>query len=96
MAAAAENPFFGQMILDLQALPELGEGRAWQVVGPMFLTKAFRRHKYSGLTVWPSHFFIPRHFSGQAYDGPTTQVFAHQAWGSTLGTYDTLHQRAVA
>lgn len=92
MAAEAENPFIGQMILDLQAQEELEPGMAWQVVGPLFLTKSHRRHRYSGLTIWPSHFFIPRHFSGQAYEGPGP-VFAQQAWGSTLGLYDTLHQR---
>lgn len=92
MASVPENPFFGQMILDLQAQEVLGEGMAWQVVGPLFLTKAHRRLGYSGLTIWPSHFFIPRHFTGQSYDGPAEQVFAEQAWGSTLGTYDSLHR----
>lgn len=95
MATIPENPFFGQMLLDLQATPQLEEGMAWQVVGPMFLTNAHRRHKYSGLTIWPSHFFIPRHFTGQSYEGPG-KVFAEQAWGSTLGSYDTLHQQALA
>jgi len=95
MAAAAENPFIGQMILDLQATEVLEPGMAWQVVGPLFLTKAHRRHQYSGLTIWPSHFFMPRHFTGMAYEGPGP-VFADQAWASTLGGYDAPALRAAA
>lgn len=95
VASRPENPFFGQMILDLQNTPSVVDRMAWQTVGPQFLTESVRTHGYAGLTVWPSHFFIPRHFTGQEYSGGGT-VFAAQAWGSTLGLYDELHTRQVA
>jgi mannosyltransferase OCH1-like enzyme len=95
VASVAENPFFGQMILDLQARPDLGSKMAWESVGPQFLTDCHRKYQYRGLTIWPSHFFIPRHFTGATYDGHGP-VFADQAWGSTLRRYDELHRLQVA
>jgi mannosyltransferase OCH1-like enzyme len=95
VATVPENPFFGQMILDLQKEPTVVDRRAWQSVGPLFLTESHRVQQYTGLTIWPSHFFIPRHFSGLEYQG-SGAIFAGQAWGSTLGVYDELHKRQVA
>ena len=95
VASVPDNPFFGQMILDLQKEPTVVDRMAWQSVGPLFLTECHRQYQYSGLTIWPSHFFIPRHFTGTAYTGGG-QVFADQAWGSTLQGYDHLHTMEVA
>ncbi len=95
VASVPQNPFFGQMILDLQNTPRVDDRMAWQSVGPLFLTECHRVHRYSGLTIWPSHFFIPRHFTGHQYES-TGQVFADQEWGSTLKGYDELHKRKVA
>lgn len=95
VASVPENPFFGQMILDLQNQPTVVDRRAWQSVGPLFLTESHRAQQYQGLTIWPSHFFIPRHFSGLEYTG-SGSIFAAQAWGSTLDCYDELHQRKLA
>ncbi|WP_077037167.1 glycosyltransferase family 32 protein [Pelomonas sp. KK5] len=95
VASVPQNPFFGQMILDLQNTPQVDDRMAWQSVGPLFLTECHRAHRYNALTIWPSHFFIPRHFTGLRYEGPGP-VFADQEWGSTLGKYDSLHTRKVA
>lgn len=95
VASVPDNPFFGQLVLDLQNTPTVVDRRAWQSVGPQFLTDSVQAHGYSGLTIWPSHFFIPRHFTGMTHTGGGA-VFADQAWGSTLGTYDELHKRQVA
>lgn len=95
VASVPDNPFFGQMILDLQKEPTVMDRMAWQSVGPLFLTECHRQYQYGGLTIWPSHFFIPRHFTGTAYTGGG-QVFADQAWGSTLQGYDALHTMEIA
>lgn len=95
VASVKENPFFGQMILDLENAPCVDDRMAWQSVGPLFLTECHRLHQYAGLTIWPSHLFIPQHFSGAEYSGGTAP-FASQAWGSTLKCYDELYQRKVA
>lgn len=95
VASAPENPFFGQMIQDLQKLPHVDDRMAWQSVGPLFLTECYRLYRYNGLTIWPSHLFIPQHFTGLRYAGGGA-VFADQEWGSTLKGYDQLHQRNIA
>ncbi len=95
VGSVAENPFFGQIILDLQAKPTVTDDMAWKTVGPMALSEAYYKYKYANLTILPSHFFIPEHFSGSRYEGPGP-VFAHQEWGSTRKSYDTLYQKVLA
>lgn len=94
VGSVPQNPFFGQLILDLQRTPSVTGRRAWESTGPQFFTDRVQHYGYSGLTVWPSHFFIPRHFTGMAYTGPG-QVFATQEWGSTLGGYDELYKKPL-
>ena len=60
--------------------------RAWQTTGPTMLTKAWQRAG-EHWTIWPSHLFLPRHFSGPRYTG-NGPVFAEQKWGSTVGYGD--------
>lgn len=76
------NPFLARMVEDLRAIPSLAGRMAWQATGPLCLTEAHRRHQYANLTLLPSHFFLPRHYTGVVYsgDGP---VFADQCWDST-------------
>jgi mannosyltransferase OCH1-like enzyme len=95
VASVPQNPFFGQMILDLQGTATVVDRMAWRSVGPLFLTEAYRKYQYGGLTVWPSHLFIPQHFSGARYAGGGA-VFATQEWGSTRRIYNELHKRKVA
>jgi mannosyltransferase OCH1-like enzyme len=95
VASIAQNPFFGQIILDLQAAPTVVDQMAWQTVGPMRLTSAHRKYNYTNLTILPSHFFIPRHFTGLTYTGQGT-VYAKQEWASTLHSYDELYLKQVA
>lgn len=95
VASEAGNPFFGQIINDIHAEASVVNDMAWKTVGPQRLTNAFQQYKYSGLSVLPSHYFIPEHFSGMRYEG-SGPVYAQQHWGSTRRSYDTLHQQAVA
>lgn len=95
VAAAAQNPFIGQIVLDIQAAPTVVDRMAWETVGPLRLTQSHARYGYAGLTVWPSHFFIPEHFSGIRYEG-CGPVYAHQEWASTRRSYDTLRHKAIA
>lgn len=94
VASGPRNPFFGQMVLDLQQQPTVMNGSAWQTVGPLCLTRAFRKYRYGGLSVLPSHMFIPEHYSGLRYEGQGI-VFARQEWATTRGTYDALHLKRI-
>lgn len=87
----ADNPFVGQIILDIQAEKSVVNELAWKTVGPQRLTDSYRKYAYHPLKIYPSHYFIPEHFSGLTYDGPGP-VYAHQLWGSTRQAYDEIHQ----
>lgn len=90
VGSVPNNPFMGQLILDLNAKPSVLGGKAWETVGPLFLTESFRKYEHINLTVHPSHYFIPRHYTGKEYSGDGV-VFAKQAWASTKVSYDQLH-----
>jgi mannosyltransferase OCH1-like enzyme len=94
IGAVPGNPFIGQIILDIHKATTVIDKRAWETTGPMRITTTWRTHRYP-LTVYPSHYFIPEHFTGQRYEG-SGPVFATQSWASTVGAYDTLHHAPIA
>jgi mannosyltransferase OCH1-like enzyme len=94
-ACAAANRFVGQIVTDIYNEPTVVNDMAWKTVGPMRLTESYRRYAYHGLSILPSHLFIPEHFTGVRYEGPGP-VYAHQEWASTKRSYDTLHTRQFA
>ena len=60
-----------------------GVHSAWQTVGPVMFTRVIHHFRYSGLTVYPSWYFVPRHHTGELhYNGPG-RPYADQRWGST-------------
>lgn len=83
------NPFLAQIIDAIQRKPTVVDRMAWASVGPLHLTEVWKEAGYGNLTILPSHFFIPRHFTGVEYTGPGP-VYAQQEWGSTLRSYDKL------
>jgi len=95
LACEPQNRFFGQIIQDLNALPTVVNDLAWKTVGPLCLTTAYFKYQYTGLTILPSHFFIPDHFSGVQYSGGGI-VYARQEWASTKRAYDSLHLKELA
>ncbi|WP_091145044.1 glycosyltransferase [Novosphingobium sp. CF614] len=92
---AAGNPFVKQIIEDIAVSPSVVQDMAWKTVGPLRLTECYRKFGYTPLRIYPSHYFIPRHFTGVTYQGDDP-VYAHQLWGSTLRGYDKLHQADVS
>jgi len=83
------TPFLAELIQGIKAKETVVDRMAWETVGPLHLTETWRRTQYGNLTILPSHFFIPRHFTGATYTGGGP-VFARQEWGSTLRRYDAL------
>lgn len=84
------NMFVRQIVQDIHELPSVTQDMAWKTVGPLRLTESHRKHRYSKLRIYPSHYFIPQHFSGATYDG-NDPIYAHQLWGSTRQSYDQIH-----
>lgn len=90
----AGNWLVEQIIHDIHNEPSVTHAKAWRTVGPLRLTESYRKYRYSKLRIYPSHYFIPRHFSGLTYEG-ADPVYAHQLWGSTLKAYDSIHKLDV-
>lgn len=94
VGAAPGNPLMRRIVEDLRAAPTVVDRPAWQSVGPQRLTDAWRAMGYADLTIFPSHFFIPEHFTGVSYGGGGP-VYARQEWASTRKSYDRLHRRRL-
>lgn len=76
------NPFIADLIEAIRSEPSLAGRMAWQATGPLRLTEMHRRRNYANLTLLPSHFFLPRHYSGIVYAG-SGPIYADQCWDST-------------
>jgi GT2 family glycosyltransferase len=66
------------------------ETRAWYSVGPGLLTKMLDTGKYKDVSIYPSHCFLPVHFTGPAYEGHK-KVYGYQEWGTAKQSYDTMN-----
>lgn len=72
----------GHILKDIIEDPDPFGGMAWQKLGPQRITDTLRKLSFPNLTIYPSHYFFPRHHSGFEYSGQGP-VFARQFWGST-------------
>jgi mannosyltransferase OCH1-like enzyme len=90
LGSVAKSPFFGQIIENLSQENTVVNNMAWKTVGPMRVTLSWQEMRYP-LTIYPSHYFIPSHFSGAEYEG-SGPIFATQLWGSTRRIYDQLYK----
>ena len=93
-ATRPNSPFVGQIIMDIYNSPTVTHALAWKTVGPQRLTDTYNQHNYRGLTILPSHTFIPEHFTGTRYTG-NDLVYATQEWATTKRGYDVLHQKKI-
>lgn len=82
VATIPNNAFFGRIVRDIARDPTVASTPAWRSVGPTRLTDSYHKYRYSNLTILPSHFFLPTHFSGIAYTG-SQLVYCTQQWTST-------------
>ena len=64
--------------------------RAWFSVGPACLTRFLNTGKYRDFSVFPSHCFLPIHFTGPKYEGHK-KVYGYQEWGTAKQSYDTMN-----
>ena len=93
--SVAGNPFLKQIIHDIAAEESVTQAMAWETVGPLRLTQSHRKYGYSKLRIYPSHYFIPQHFTGATYEGDDP-IYAHQLWGSTRHSYDQIHKQDLS
>jgi len=74
---------------DAEAQTLIQATRAWYSVGPGILTKMLDTGKYTDIAIYPSHCFLPIHFTGPAYTGHK-RVYGYQEWGTAKQSYDTM------
>jgi hypothetical protein len=67
---------------------------AWITVGPGLLTNMYNTGKYSDMTVFPSYYFLPWHYTGLKYEGHA-KIYQYQEWGSTKQNYEVMNQIAL-
>jgi mannosyltransferase OCH1-like enzyme len=91
LACSVNSPLMTYLIRAIQQIEptRLVNAEIWRVLGPGLLTDIVKRYNYNDLKVYPSHYFIPVHHTGQAYTGPD-KSFCTQAWGSTKNAYGKL------
>lgn len=59
--------------------------QAWQLTGSRLFTDTIFKNKYTAITIYPSYYFIPEHYSGISYTGKG-KSYCRQLWGSTVGS----------
>ena len=88
-ACNPKNSFVEKIIdrLHSVSLDTLRNKEAWQVTGNEFLAN-FVKEISPKIKIFPSHFFIPEHFSDPTsrYTGPD-KIYAEQNWGTTKQNY---------
>lgn len=89
LGAVKGHWFIKTLIKDILEDKDLLNDMAWKKVGPLRLTKTYNNIGQNLMTIYPSHFFFPNHFTGIKYSGNGIS-FADQAWGSTRNNYDNL------
>ena len=85
MASTPGNVFFQRVVNELKTKDIDPRMSAWRVVGNQHLTDTYNKYGYTGLRIYPSHYFLPEHFTGVTYTGGG-KIYARQHWGSTNGS----------
>jgi glycosyltransferase involved in cell wall biosynthesis len=97
MGFPSGNPLLRDIITHIGTLdlrPTVCNLKAWVTVACVVITNLLNTGRYPDFTVFPSHMFIPHHFSGPKYQGHK-KVYAYQVWGSTHQSYHTLNNLQI-
>lgn len=77
------HPFFESLILLLQQKESLTYDVAWKTSGTLPLSIHYWNYRPADMTIFPSQYFLPYHYTGQRYYG-SGPVYGHQLWTDTL------------
>jgi glycosyltransferase involved in cell wall biosynthesis len=73
-----------------ESIEVINSYRAWFSVGPALFTRFLNSGEYKDITIYPSYYFLPHHFTGSKYVGHK-KVYAHQEWGTANNSYETMN-----
>jgi mannosyltransferase OCH1-like enzyme len=87
LAASKDNQLMGHLIARISMIPaEVLENApnltAWKITGPQLLTNTVQQTQYNKLRIYPSHYFLPKHYTGMETQF-TDNIYSQQFWGST-------------
>lgn len=94
LAAEPHSALMAELIEGLTKKTTVTDYLPWIATGPKYLTDTIKKLGYSNITYWPSHYFIPEHFTGQKYLGQG-HTFSHQLWGTTRKINDELSKMKI-
>lgn len=83
MASTPKNELFRRISETIKNDPSVPTSPAWIATGPTALTAAVRAQNPANTKIWPSHLFMPEHYSGQTYKGDD-KVYGRQHWHTTM------------
>ena len=85
LACEPNNNFVGLLIDELSQLSPYELGQPWKTTGNRFVAQMISKY-HPDVTIFPSHYFIPEHFTGESYKG-NGKIYCHQMFGTTTNAY---------
>jgi len=87
LASIPKNQFLWEMLNTIGQRQDMNYPplQTWEITGPALLTGIVCRMRYNKMTIYPSHYFIPKHYTGLEYEGKGN-IYARQYWGTTPGS----------
>jgi glycosyltransferase involved in cell wall biosynthesis len=82
IGACPNNRLLGLIIDELESRETLLNEDPWVVTGNFLLTNMRVKHNYQDMKIFPSHYFIPEHYTGIKYQGDG-KVYARHFFGTT-------------
>lgn len=83
--STSNNPYLAQIIAELGRLkPPLG--KPWKTTGNLYMGEFFARQKPGRFRIFPSHYFMPHHWTGLRYEGDG-KIYGEHLWGTTKRLY---------
>lgn len=90
IGACKLNKLLELIIDELESRETLTNDDPWKVTGNFLLTYMRIKHNYTDMKVFPSHYFIPEHYTGHNYSGDG-KVYAKHYFGTTHNINDKLN-----
>ena len=90
---ATQGNQFAKILIDtLNRRPKVG--KPWKTTGNGLMKELIAKTNYPRLKIWPSHYFIPVHYTGESYHG-TDKVYAQHIFVSDRVDEDARYQSGV-
>lgn len=83
IGACKNNGLMSLLISELSKLKTIKGGESWKITGPAFITGVVKRKKYTKLRIYPSYYFMAKHYTGREHPD-LHHIYANHLWGTTF------------